>query len=89
MFQRSREEHMPNTSKFTCFLMGSQSRLIQCAEVLLKKDHVVNGIISAEPSIQRWVKENKLRLIHPSDDLVKILKNTNVLPASQSRTYTI
>jgi len=65
---------MPNTSKFTCFLMGSQSRLIQCAEVLLEKDHVVNGIISAEPSIQSWVKENKLRLIHPSDDLVKILK---------------
>ena len=65
---------MPNASQISCFMMGSQSRLIRCAEVLLEQNHRICGIISAEPSIQKWVKENELRLILPSDDLLKTLK---------------
>lgn len=65
---------MPESHKFTCFLMGSQSRLIQCAEILLQKRHQIFGVISAEPTIQRWAKEKNLRLIMPNDDVVALLK---------------
>ena len=54
--------------------MNDQSRLIQCAELLFQKGHLICGIISAEPSIQRWVKEKNLRQIMPSADIVGLLK---------------
>jgi len=54
--------------------MGSQSRLIQCAEILLQKGHQILGVISAEPSIQRWAKEKNLWQVMPSSDIVKLLE---------------
>ncbi len=59
--------------KFRCFLMGSQSRLIQCGDVLLEKGHQILGVISAEPTIQRWAKEKNLNQIMPTSDLVNVL----------------
>ena len=65
---------MSKSRKFSCFLMGSQSRLIQCAEILLQKGHQILGVISAEPSIQRWAKEKNLWQVMPSSDIVKLLE---------------
>jgi amino acid adenylation domain-containing protein len=55
-------------------MMGNQSRLIRCAEVLLEQNHRIRGIITDEPSIEKWVKANKLRLIPPSEDLPNLLE---------------
>lgn len=65
---------MSESHEFTCFLMGGQSRLIQCAEILLQKGHKICGVISAEPSIQRWTKKKNLRQIMPSADIVGLLE---------------
>ncbi|MGB7435020.1 MAG: amino acid adenylation domain-containing protein [Candidatus Acidiferrum sp.] len=53
--------------------MGSQSRLIQCGDVLLEKGHGIVGVISADPAIQGWAKEKGLTLIQPDADWVNIL----------------
>jgi len=49
--------------------MGTNSRLVQCGEILLEKGHQILGVISAEPALQRWAKEKRLRIILPSADL--------------------
>ena len=64
---------MPKSSKFRCFLMGSQSRLIQCGNILLEKGHQILGVISAEPTVWRWAKEKNLNQIMPTGDLVNVL----------------
>jgi amino acid adenylation domain-containing protein len=65
---------MGNSRKLTCFLMGGQDRLIQCAEILLQKGHQILGIISDDPLIRKWGKENSLPLIMPNDDFLPLLK---------------
>jgi len=65
---------MHQSCKFTCFLMGDKSRLIQCSEILLQKGHQICGVISATPSIICWAKEKNLRQILPNADIVGLLK---------------
>ena len=65
---------MPKARKLSCFLMGDQSRLIQCAEILLQKGHQILAVITAEPSIRNWAKEKELHHIMPTDDILELLK---------------
>lgn len=65
---------MQQPCKFTCFLMGDKSRLIQCGEILLQKGHQICGIISASLAVNHWAKEKNLRQISPKADIVGILK---------------
>jgi len=60
--------------KFTCFLMGGQDRLIQCAEILLQKGHDILGVISDDPVVRKWGRENSLPLMMPNDDFLVLLK---------------
>lgn len=60
--------------KFRCVLMGGESRLIQCGNVLLEKGHTIVGVISDKPVIQRWAEEKNLSHILPNVDLVSILR---------------
>ncbi|UCG11947.1 MAG: amino acid adenylation domain-containing protein [Deltaproteobacteria bacterium] len=66
---------MSKSRKLSCYLMGHQSRLIQCGELLLEKGHQICGVISDVPSIQEWVTGNDLRLIVPDKDIVSLLKD--------------
>jgi amino acid adenylation domain-containing protein len=61
-------------AKFNCVLIGEQSSLIQCAELLLEKGHHLSGIISAEAPIKRWAEENNVPYINPASDLFSQLK---------------
>ena len=65
---------MANSRKLTCFLMGGQDRLIQCAEILLQKGNQILGVISDDPVVRKWGKENSLPLIMPNDDFLALLK---------------
>ena len=65
---------MHPSDKFTCFVMGDKSRLIQCSETLLQKGHQICGVISSNLSVLRWAKEKSLRQISPNADIVGLLK---------------
>ena len=65
---------MPALYKFSCFLVGSQSRLIQCGDFLLQEGHEICGVITLDPSVQHWVEENDLRLLRPGRELMGLLK---------------
>jgi len=64
---------MSELPRLSCILMGDQSRLIQCGNILLEKGHQILGVVSAEPAIQRWAKEKSLPQILPSADLASRL----------------
>lgn len=75
-----------------CFLVGTQSLLIQCGIVLLEKGHEILGIVSDDPAVTRWAEEKNLNSMAPDADYVSVMRenpfdlllsinNLHVLPA--------
>ncbi|HVK85196.1 MAG TPA: MupA/Atu3671 family FMN-dependent luciferase-like monooxygenase [Kofleriaceae bacterium] len=60
-------------SAFSCFLIGTESLLISCADVLLEKGHSILGVISDEPVIMGWCAERGVRVIAPTPDYTATL----------------
>ncbi len=60
---------MIKTSTLRCILIGSQSRLIQCAELLLARGHKILTIVSDDPPVTSWAGEKGIRQIEPNDRL--------------------
>jgi natural product biosynthesis luciferase-like monooxygenase protein len=60
-------------SSFSCYIIGSESLLISCAEVLKERDHLILGVISDEPSIVNWCAMQGIRVIAPKPDYTAAL----------------
>ena len=48
-------------NRFSCIVIGNESLLIQCAEILLDKGHEVRAVVTRNPEIQAWAKGRALR----------------------------
>jgi natural product biosynthesis luciferase-like monooxygenase protein len=59
--------------QFSCFIMGAESLLIQCAEILLQRRHQILGVISSRKLIADWAKEKDIPLIEPGPHLADLL----------------
>lgn len=68
---------MPEPTRFSCFLIGGDTLLAQCADVLLEKGHDVLGIITDADRIREWAEGNKVPVIPASGDYVRILQKTD------------
>ena len=55
--------------RFSCYLIGSESLLVQCAEILRERGHEIRGIASEEAPILAWARERGIATIDPSGDL--------------------
>jgi amino acid adenylation domain-containing protein len=64
---------MSEPQKFSCFMIGIESHLIQCAEILLKRGHKICGIITSEKSIKTWAEEKGIPNLAPGPDLAMTL----------------
>ncbi len=51
---------MEDIGRFSCFLVGADTLLIQCAESLLARGHNIRGVLSDEPRLVRWAEENNV-----------------------------
>lgn len=60
---------MKASNLFRCFVMGGESLLVQCGEVLLAEGHSILGVITDHDEIVRWAEERNLRVIPPGRDL--------------------
>jgi len=58
----------------SCYLIGTESLLIQCADVLFEQGFEVAGAVSSEPAILRWAQEKGLRALRPDDGLAQALR---------------
>jgi natural product biosynthesis luciferase-like monooxygenase protein len=69
------QQGMP-LNHFSCFMMGSESLLIQCAEILLQRHHRICGVISSNELINNWAKKEYIPLIEPANRLADRLSQT-------------
>ena len=57
------------SNRFSCYIIGSESLLIQCADILLKRGHDIRGIISAEAPIRNWATSQNIPVLAPGKSL--------------------
>ena len=67
---------MPQT-KITCLLMGDQSLLIQCAEILRSRGHQVTAIVTDDESIRKWARPLSIPVHAHGRDLEQRLAATH------------
>ncbi|WP_275462932.1 amino acid adenylation domain-containing protein [Streptomyces noursei] len=84
---------MSGTSNaFSCHLIGENTLLVSCAELLLERGHTVLGVVSPNPDVRQWATQQGLPTrdlgpdltdflsAHPFDHLFSIA-NLRMLPA--------
>jgi len=50
-------------NSFSCYLIGGDSLLIECAEVLLTKGHNIRGVITSAPRLSQWAMSKSITVI--------------------------
>ena len=79
-------------NSWRCVLIGGESLLIQCAEILEQRGHAVAAIVSGRPAIRKWAAARGVRVLadaaalRAAGDLGRIdylfsVTNLSVLPA--------
>lgn len=58
-------------------LIGNQSRLIRCAEILLEKGQAIEGIITADPAVMSWADEHAIKSIPLDGDWQASVQNVS------------
>ena len=66
---------MTAENPFRCYVMGSESLLVQCTEILLREGHKVLGVISEADDIVRWAEDQKIPVVPPGKDLASRLSD--------------
>ena len=54
------------TPSFSCYLIGDESLLIRCADVLLSKGHDVRGILTTDDQIAAWAEGEGVPVTDPA-----------------------
>src|SRR5262245_8497671 len=58
-------------TSFSCFLIGSDTLLSECGEVLLREGHEIRGVITSTPRLASWARSKKSQLLNPKQDSYK------------------
>jgi natural product biosynthesis luciferase-like monooxygenase protein len=59
--------------KLTSVLMGEESLLIQCAEILVGRGHGIQAIVSSSISVRKWAEPRSITVIEPENGYEKTL----------------
>lgn len=62
---------------FSTFIVGHESLVIQCGEMLLEAGHSIQGVATRNKDVETWVKSHDLALYAPGSDLVDRLGETS------------
>ena len=65
------------TPKFSCYLIGDNNLLVQCADILLSKKHTILGIISSNDEILDWARKHKIFCSLNINDIENLIKSTS------------
>jgi natural product biosynthesis luciferase-like monooxygenase protein len=57
-----------DANKFSCYVIGGDSLLIQCAEILVDRGHDLKAIITSTPRLERWARERGIAVIPADSD---------------------
>lgn len=61
-------------SPFSCVLIGNESLLVQCGEILRERRHVIRAVVTRNPEIRAWAEVNGLPAEAPGPDLAARLE---------------
>jgi amino acid adenylation domain-containing protein len=61
---------MPDSTPFSCFIIGEGILPIQCAEILIAQGHAIYGVISPDPAVRHWANEHHILHSYPQDNLL-------------------
>lgn len=61
--------------QFSCYIIGEESLVIQCAELILKNDHHLLGIVSSNEQIKEWANNQKVKYISSNSKFESSLLN--------------
>ncbi len=64
---------MTEGNGFSCYIIGQNRLLTECAEILLKKGHQIRGVISATDAIIGWAQHHDIPVIDPKSDYGSVL----------------
>ena len=53
---------------FDCYLIGGNTLLIECGEILLQKGHNIYGVITATRRLMDWARDRAIPIINPKSD---------------------
>ncbi|MBL9090371.1 MAG: LLM class flavin-dependent oxidoreductase [Planctomycetaceae bacterium] len=59
---------LPQLQRFRCFLIGSETLLIECAETLLKQGHEILGVVTGAKKVAQWAHSRGLRTLDAGGD---------------------
>lgn len=87
---------MISVSKHSCFLIGTDSLLIECARILREKNFDIRGVVTNTPRIVRWAEKEGLKLIQQDNGYAEVLRkdtfdflfsitNLSIIPADVLR----
>ena len=60
---------MSQTTRLSCYIIGSESLVVQCASLWLDRGHEICGIVSDAPAIVGWARERDLPVLSAKGDL--------------------
>ena len=69
---------MNTETNLNCIILGETTLPIHCAEILLRQNYTIKGIISSEPAFIHWANEHAIRCLEPGTDLVALLNEQPV-----------
>ena len=56
------------SAQLSCFLIGADTLLMECGEVLLSEGHDIRGVITSEPRVAQWCASQAVRVIDAAGD---------------------
>jgi len=66
----------PQSSTFSCYLIGGDSLLIECGEILLSRSHQVLGVITNATRLSQWAASKSIPTIAANSNYGEQLKTT-------------
>jgi natural product biosynthesis luciferase-like monooxygenase protein len=67
---------MMTATSFSCFLIGSDTLLAQCGEILLARGHSVRGVITDGARIVEWAESHSISTIPAGGDYSAVLQSS-------------
>ncbi len=64
---------MSNT-QFSCYLIGAESLLIQCGEILQQQGHAIHGVVTTAVPLQQWAQSHHIPTFTLSKNLAAELQ---------------
>lgn len=67
-----------HSEKLSCFLIGEDHLIIECADVLINKQYSIVGMISSQDQTKDWAHRHSIPLFKSFEDAESILSKVNI-----------